>query len=194
MVILGDKSIKRRLETLELDKVEQVRAMGEPVHERIFALLDDRGACCAEELAKIMDMAQEDLEGYLQGLVSIDLMDEIEKEGKILYLPVARFFNLDRAFLSTPEGRDTFRELLVEKFAEMAQKTTMMGEELYDQGCLSFHRFNLTDEEFKEARKRIVDVLTETAQISEQSSGTTHLYQAMFFMYPVARESDDPVK
>ncbi len=190
MFFLGDKNIKRRLETFEVGNGEQLRALGDPVHERIFALLDDRGACCVEELSGIMGMGAEDLEGYLQGLVSIGLLDEIDKEGQTLYLPVARFFNMKRDYLSTAEGLETFREVLVEKFADMAQQTTMLGEEIFEQGSLSFFRFNLTEEEFKEFRKKIMDVMVETAKISEESSGSNHLYQALFFMYPVIRESE----
>ncbi len=185
---MGDKSIKRRLETIELDNPEQIRALNDSVHERIFSILDDRGACSASELARVMKLPEEEVDGYLQGLVSIGLLDEIEKEGQFLYLQVAKFFNLKKEFLSSSEGLEVFREVLVDRFAKMASQTTQLGDEIYEQGSLGFYRFKLTEEEFKEAREKIMDVLIETSKISEKSGGGSHLYQALFFMYPVTRE------
>jgi len=186
---MGDRTIKPRLEELELDREEQVRALNDPTHERIFSILEDRGACSAFELSSIMKLPIEEVEGYLEGLVSIGLLEEIEKEKQVLYLQVAQIYNVSKEFLSRPEGIEVFREVLVDRFAKMASQTTQLGEEIYDQGSLGFYRFKLTEEEFKEARKKIFDVLIETKKVSEKSSGGTHFYQAMFFMYPVTRET-----
>lgn len=186
---MGDKTIKPRMETLVVEKEEQLRALNDPIHERIFSIMEDRGACTLGEIASILKIPAEEVEGYLHGLVSIGLVDEVEKDQKTLYLPVAQFFNMEKEFLSSPEGLETFREVLVERFARMARETTQLGEELYDQGSLGFYRFKLTEEEFKEARKKILDVLADISRVSEKSQGDTHLYQALFFMYPVAREA-----
>ena len=185
---MGDKTIKRKMDKFYIENEEQMRAINDPVHERIFAIMDDRGACTRNELCGITGFVEEEMDIYLGGLISIGFIEEVEKEDHKYYLPIARDFNVKKEFLSTPEGMEVFQEVLVHKFGKMAVQAAKMGEEIYDHGSISFFRYNLTEQEFKEARKKIYDVLLEVSRISEKSEGGTHIYQTAFFMFPEPKD------
>lgn len=180
--------IERKYNVFTIKNTEQLKAFNDPVHDRIFAEMDHRGPITKESLCQTMKLNAEELDGYLNGLVSIGLVEAIDYNDKQYYQPVARYFSVEKELLISAEGLMAFQEGAVKRFAEMAQKAASMGEEIYDECGIGFFRFSLNLEQFKEVRKKIFDLQKE---ISDQygkageKDEESKLYQLAYFIYPI---------
>ncbi len=187
---MGKEKLEPRLEDLKIESMEQLQAMGNPVHRRIFRILEEKGPCCLADFTRLMDYAESTMEEYLHGLVSVGLLDEVQQEDRTYYLPAAKYFTVSPEVFRDKDGIESVRELLLDRLAELAQAVVRLDDDYVDRGRITFNHYNFTEEDVTWARKRISEMVRELSDRSKKvATEETKPFQFNLFFYPLDPEN-----
>ncbi len=180
-----NKKREPRLDNLDIVEIEQIRALAHPVHQKIFKLMEQKGACTVGDFSEFLGIEPGEIEGYMHGLLAIGFVDVFTEEGEEFYLPVAKYYRIKKELLEKEEGMDSFREMLVDRLAGFAQTMAHLDNEFIERGRISFHQFKFEPDDFAWAKLKLEDFLKEMMERSKPVlDEDTKLYEMALFFYP----------
>lgn len=186
---MANRGVEPRMENLVIEDIEQLRAMANPYHRKIFRFLDEQGCCTSEEMARAFCADCNEVEEYLHGLVSIGLLDFVEVEGETLVVQAAKYYSIGSSMFSQGEGVESIRELLVDRVADLAQGMVNLNEDYINRGRITFNQLNLKEEDVQWVRERLSEVMREVMKRSTKTAqGDTHSFRLALFFYPEGTE------
>lgn len=181
-------NLEPRLENLYVEDLEQLRALANPIHRKIFDFLEENQAGTEAEIAAGIKMKIDNLENYLYGLAQIGLLEKRELSmGEVVYLPQAKNFTVSHKAFAKQEEADSIREILVDRIADLAKDMANLGEGYMHRGRISFSRFNFSDEDIEWARAKISELvkgLNERSKKSAVEEGVNEFRLALLFYPP----------